>query len=277
MKHFKTFALLSAAALLLCAVPERSALKVSAADPVQYLVSYDESDGQWKYRANGISWDSAEPQEHWELPYLMNGLFKDGDIIVIEGAAPYENRLDLNLSQYRISNLTLTHKADGIMVAAGGIDEFHALDESVASISGPIKNAFLYDYARVTFNNDIDTLQIIGTGLSQLHATATCRGTVGHVIGKDSVGVYYEYYDVAAGKLVIGDGSMNTDEADYSKTPAASSPAAAPAANNAAPAENASNDYDKVPKTGEGIPASLLLLGIAALCFAGRAALSKKS
>lgn len=272
MKHLKTFALLSAAVLLLCAVPERSALKASAAEPVQYLVSYDASDGQWKYRANGISWDSAEPQEHWELYYLMNGLFKDGDIIVIEGAAPYENRLDLNLSKYRISNLTLTHNADGIMVAAGGIDEFHALDGSVASISGPVKNAFLYDYARVTFNNDIDTLQVIGARTNQLHATATCRGTVGHVIGKDSGGVYYDYYSVAAGKLVIGDGSMKTDEADYSKTPTA-----APAANPAAPAASVSNDYDKVPKTGEGIPASLLLVGIAALCFAGRAALSKKA
>lgn len=269
-----------AAALFLTILPGNNALTASAAEPTKYLVAYDASDGEWKYRAGADNWDDAEAQDHWELYYLENGVFKDGDTLIIEGSAPYEDLLKLDLSKSRIGNLTVKTEASGITVKAGSIDECHMLDNSSASITGPIKNAYVYDHASTTFLSDIETLHVIGSDV-EVHATVNCQGTVGHVIAKDDTWVRYEYYNVAKDQLKIESGGWQTDEAYYSTTPGAQTSNnqnnAAPAPSNPAPSNNnaASNEYDAVPKTGDSFPVTLLLVGIAAVCFAGRTALKR--
>ena len=276
MKHFKKIALLLMAAVFLTVLPSGNALKVSAAEPTKHLIVFDGTN--WTCYVGGSNVDDAKPAEHWETYYLQQN-FKDGDILVIQGDAPYEQRLDLDLSGHRISNLTVSQGSDGIIVKADSIDECHLLGNSTSSITGVIANAYVYDAAVATFCSDVDTLHVVGTGV-EVHATIGSQGTVNHVIAKDDAWVRYEYYSVAKGKLEIESGSWRTAEGYYSTTPSTATPntnnttnaSNAPAASNASAGSDA---YDKVPKTGENNSIALLLAGIAAVCFAGRTALKK--
>lgn len=272
MKHFKKIALLMMAAVFLTVLPAGNVLKASAAEPTKYLVIYDADDETWSYRIGGENWDnsvdSAHPQS--ELNYYLQQDFKDGDILIFEGDAPYDKRVEVDLSQYRISNLTFKQGASGIVMKAGSIDECYVLGNSNPSITGTITNAYVYDAASVNFCSDIINLNIIGTGVD-VHATVYCQGTVGHVLAKDDTWVRYEYYDIAQGRLVVENGSFWTEAAYYSTTPSAATQQKLQTPNKT----NASDAYDKVPKTGDNIPVSLILAGIAAICFAGRVALKR--
>lgn len=273
MKHLRKIAFLLLSAAFLAVLPTGSTLKVSAAQPTTHFVVYDKEDATWFCRVGGSSWDDSQPAEHWETYYLEYETFKDGDILVIQGEAPYEHRLELDLGNHRISNLTIKNNSEGIVVKAGSIDECYALGGSSSSITGTIANAYAYDDAAVTFCGDIATLNIIDSDV-EIHASVSCEGTVGHLITKDVTGVRDEYYNIAKGRLDVSEGSFDTLPEYYGTTPAAS---AAPQSAPNAPAANAPNAYDKVPKTGDNsIPVPLLLAAIAMACFAGRTALKRR-
>src|SRR5699024_6832063 len=109
------------------------------------------------------------------------------------------------------------NNASTVVVTTNGIDSCYVLGSSVAAVNGDITNAYVYDTSSVTFNNSISTLQILGS--SDINANVTVAGTVGHLIGKDNTTTYYDFYNVAAGKLVISNGTVKTEESDYSTTP----------------------------------------------------------
>lgn len=231
---------------------------VASAAGATYVLRYDEGDEDWEYQV-GSAW--SETGETRELYYLQL-IIKDGDQVVIIGSSSLP-ALNLNV---HLSNLTLTKGASAI-VTTKGIDDCYILGNSVSAVNGDIANAYVYDNGAVTFNNNITNLQILGA--KDLNAEVTVAGTVGHLVGKDDQGVYYDYYAVQKGRLWIWDGTVKTEEQYYSKTPVAVQSASQPVAG-----QTASNEYDDVPKTGDSM-VCIWLLGTAAVCLAGKYALKR--
>lgn len=272
MKKFKKFVALMAATAMMIALPTGNVLTASAAEPTTYLAYYNEQEEEWIYQVGVSAYNEEEDEE--DIDDLADEI-KSGDILVIDGSDSFEG-ISLNLGNIHLTNLTIL-KADIAIVAAGSIDECHVLDDAVASITGTIKNAYVYDDAIATFINDIAYLEVIG--VNDLQAHVTCDGTVGHLKGicEGTNIPDYEYYNIAKDELVIENGCFETKEGFYSTTPSASAPSAtpsAPAQSNTSSNTN-SGDYDAVPKTGEAIPAYIVLLCIAAICFAGKCALKR--
>ena len=279
MKKFKKFASLLAVTALVAAFPGSKMMTVSAQTPTTFCVAYDSDDNDWYYQRDSSTWNvNIERKEAFQLKDVI----QNGDIVVVEGASS-DTGLNLDISNVRLSNLTFKN-ASTVIVTTAGVDACYVLNGTVAAINGDVTKAEVYDISSVTFNNNVADLKIIGT--NDIHSYVSAGGTVGHVLAVDENRTYYEYYDVASGKLDIEDGGFHTDSAYYSETPSASSgtaqttqPAAqnpAPAAQPApAPAASSAGEYDHVPKTGEGAPVYLWFMGIAAVCFAGKLALKK--
>lgn len=279
MKKFKRIVSLLAAAAILFLMPGMNTLTVHAEEPVTYYVKYLPNDDQWRFQAGTSVWD--DKAVHREIYYMEQDI-KDGDIVIIDG-----NKAGSVLKfPVRISNLTIM-PGSYIVFHANSIDECYVLHDSTAAVNGDVTNGYVYDNAVCTFNNNVGTLQILDD--SGLHATVTVGGTVNHLNGKDNLYTYYDYYNFAAGKLVTKDGRVQTDAKDYSTTaPAADAtqnqqpapdqntqPQAQPAENTQpTPAQTSSGEYDDVPKTGDSNTV-FLLLGISALCLAGRTYLKR--
>lgn len=262
MKKLKKLVSLLTAVAICVLLPNFSALTAHAEEGVTYYVKYLDSEEAWRFQT-GSTWD--DEGYHREL-YYMNQDIKDGDLVIVDGIVSDE---PLNIPAY-LSNLTILH-GNTAVVTTKGVDHCFILNDSVAAINGDVKNAYVYDNARCTFNNNVDTLLISGT--DDLHATVTVGGTVNHLTGSDSLKTHYDYYSFPAGKLVINDGSVKTDETLFSKTAPAAQPEAPAPAEPSQP-QTPSGEYDDVPKTGES-KIIFYLLGISALCLIGRAYLKK--
>lgn len=272
MKKLKKFVSLLAIAALLVLIPSQNALTASAAEPVTYYLRF--IDGEWRQQQTAV-WD--DKAAHREL-YYMNEAIKDGDIIIVEGSSTTPITVDVKLSNLTVKN------GSSVVFHAKGYDECYILDQNTAAINGDVTNAHVYGSSKCNFNNNVSRLEIIGMGndLNNLHATVTTVGTVSHLAAIELTGeVYFEYYDFPANTFRMEDGSLRTEEKNYSKTPSAQQNAAQQnnTQQNAAqpPAQNqntSSDEYDDVPKTGES---NLIfwLIGIAAVGIAGKYALNK--
>lgn len=283
MKRLKKFVALFTLAAVCLAVPGLGKMTAKAAEPTTYVLNYSESHGEWRFKL-ASSW-SEEVQDR-ELYYLQQDI-KDGDYIVIDNDTDC-NPLNLNVS-VRLGNLTVKAAVKTPVVYAKGYDGVFVLDGTTAAVNGDVSHAYVYGGARANFNNNVDTLEMIGLSndkSNNLHAYINCAGTVNHLIAKDNrdQSTFYEAYSFASGKLVIEDGSLRTEDQYYSKTASAApaqtpAPAATeqPAQAAAAPSQNtASSEYDDVPKTGES-PVMFWLLSAAVVCLAGGYTLRKKS
>lgn len=275
MKRLKKFVALFTLAAVCLAVPGLGKMNAKAAEPATYVLNYTSSSGEWRFKP-ASSW--SEDVQDRELYYLQQDI-KDGDYIVIdnnEDCSP----LNLNVS-VRLGNLTVKNSVKTPVIYAKGYDSVFVLDGTTAAVNGDVSHAYVYGSARANFNNNVDTLEMIGTSndkSNNLHAYINCGGTVNHLIARDNrdQSTFYDAYSFASGKLVIEDGSLKTEEQYYSKTASAApaetpAPAATsqPAHTTAAPSQAAaSSDYDDVPKTGES-PVMFWLLGAAVVCLAG--------
>lgn len=267
MKKLKNIFTLLITAAVLAFMPGVNTLTASAEEPVTYYIKYLSDDNQWRFQT-GSTW--SDTVQHRELYYAYQEI-KDGDSVIIEGANPgfvFEVSV-------RLGNVTFLHGSAAV-VTAKSIDECYVLRDSVAAINGDVTNAYVYDNARCTFNNNIGTLQILNDPARNdtlLRGTVTAGGTVNHLIGKDNDKLHYELYNFAAGKLSITNGDVKTDAAYYSTSASAGT---TQTANTAQPSatQSSSDEYDDVPKTGES---SLVfwLLGVSAICFTGRYLLKK--
>lgn len=266
MKRLKKLVAMLVAVAICVLVPGANALTVSAAEPVTYHVQYIVDEGEWEFQIG--TWNNEVSGR--ELYYMYND-FKDGDIVVVDtnGAAPAEV---LNFSKH-IANLTVIDGSQVVVSAPSYGDVFMLLD-SRAAITGNVTNAYIYDNAGATFHSNVNTLTMIDTR-GELTGTVSVSGTVSHLISKTSSDyIYYQYYNVAAGKLLIDWGTLKTDPSDYSTTPtAAQTSVQAPATQNTQKAPS-SGEYDDVPKTGES-NIILWLVGVAVLCLTGKQALKK--
>lgn len=269
MKKLKKFLALTVATALCALLPNVNSLTAFAA-PNTYIIKYIDGESGWHFQPSN-TWN--DENEHRELYYMQQAI-KDGDTVIVKDGAP--ECLNLTLS-VRLGNLSLTNASNAV-ITAKGYDECHIMQGTVASVNGAVSNAYVYGNGSCTFNSNVNTMHILGD--TDIVANVSCKGTVDHLIGKDNSNTYYDFYNFAADKLLIENGSVKTEEAYFSKTapltasaPVASATVQTPAAPTQA-ANTSANDYDDVPKTGES-SAIYLLLGISLLCFTGKYALKK--
>ena len=284
MKRLKKFVALFTLAAVCLAVPGLGKMTAKAAEPTTYVLNYTASSGEWRFKL-ASSW-SEEVQDR-ELYYLQQDI-KDGDYIVIDNDNDC-NPLNLKVS-VRLGNLTVKSATKTPVVYANGYDSVYVLDGTTAAVNGDVSHAYVYGSAKANFNNNVDTLEMIGVSSDKsnnLHAYINCAGTVNHLIAKDNrdQSTFYDAYSFAAGKLVIEDGSLRTEDKYYSKTaaavatetPAATAETQQPAQSAASASQTAaSSEYDNVPKTGES-SVMFWLLGAAVVCAAGGCTIRKKS
>lgn len=262
MKKFtKTVSLLAASALLVL-LPNSNALTASAEGPETYTILYDEDEGSWCY-ANS---EDAEKDDYDDDMDDFYEKVKDGDHVGIIGDS--DGNETFKIPAYLGSLTVIDCDDSAIIVYTNGINEYHAGVGALTSVSGDIQTAYVYDDAQVTIHSNVNTLKIE----TDNDADVVCKGTVAHAICINDDEVEFDIYNVAANKLRVDDGELDTDDEYYSETP--TSVPAAPAATPAPQAPAASNDYDDVPKTGEA-NTIYLLLAAAALCFAGSRALKR--
>ncbi len=261
MKKFRKPALLLAAAATLLLAPGTGTLTASAAEGTTYYVFYSENDNGWRFFEGN---EYVETPTEREIYYLENEVLKDGDLVVVDCAnAPGNEGGAINLPKH-LSNLTVkttdASKDNAAVIHTKGIDYCYILGGAVAAVNGDVATAEVYDDARVTFNNNVSSLRVFSSG-DDIDANISVGGTVGHLYRKHQVELT-DYYDFAAGKFQMVNGSLNQiAEEYYSSTPSAQtygSPASG---------TTPKKEYDDVPKTGDN-SWYLWLFAASGLCFA---------
>ncbi len=287
MKKFKTIVSMLAIAAMLTLLPGSNMLTASAEGDT-YAVKY--VDGKWCYQKGSSYDDSILP--HREVYYLLTEDLKEGDAVVV-----YNDKSDaplLDLGSVRIGNLTIPQNNAFTMVSAGSYDLCYVLGGSTCSITGPVQNAYVYDYpspARCSFNSNVSNLEVLANTSDGLSLNLGCGGTVRHLYAHTEGKTYYDLSGFSANTLSIENGVLK-DPWRFSTTPSADDLAmqekleaanqgqsqdqaqATPPAQTPAPQNPANSDdlYDDVPKTGDSVPylhVYLWLFGTAALCFLG--------
>ena len=254
-KMTKLVSMLLVVALLVIA-PGLGTMTAKAATPLTYSIGYDTNLSEWRWQIL----PTFDTKAGSEPISKLDSYVKDGDIVVVynEGTT---NGLTFNLSA-KLSNLTVIGSAAPIVCGAATIDEFFALQGCTTAVNGTIKNAHVYDNCIVTFNNNVDFLEIISK--PGIYNLITAAGTVAHAKSTYDVNLHYEVYNVAAGKFVSEYTVLKTDPQYYSTTPTGTAAATTPAA----PSTTPSGEYDDVPKTGEAAYI-YMLCGLSLICFLG--------
>lgn len=281
-KRCKALVLTLMAAVLLVLLPPSNALTARADEPATYSLKYF-GVGGWRCQPGSTYVDGVGDGD---LDYL-NVYLKDGDSIVIYGGdTPFD---PLDLSAVKLNNLTI-HQNTTVVVNTGGVKDCYVLAGCYCAVNGDVTNAYLYDTTVCTFNNNVLDMTLYVDGNVPQGTSISCYGTIGrfyvHSLTSDiGVGVFY---DVKTNGLIVQDGKFCMPTEKYSPTPTeeytkamegADAPAAAPAPapTPAAPSTSTSSDeYDRVPKTGD-TSVSLWLFLAAAAASAGSLLLQKKA
>lgn len=254
-KLTKIVALLAAVAMFVM-IPGVGTLTASAEGAKTYSIGFVEGQG-WRFQETA---DFDPSEYHRELYYLYEGI-KDGDIVVVQGVGATEG-LGLDF-KVRLSNLTILNASAIVLAGATAIDEVYVAMGSTVAVNADVTNAYVYDNCYVTFNKNVKNLEIIAP-VDVYNSLGSSEGTIDHVKCYYDGEVFYEVYNVAAGKFRSEQTELKTDAKYYSATPGAVSAAASSASQAAAGA----GEYDDVPKTGESYTV-FFLLGAAVLCLAG--------
>lgn len=289
MKGFKKLVSLLAVAAITVLLPGANTLQASAANPTTYYVKFDTDKGEWRMQIG--EWNKE--LEGRETYYLNQGseAAKDGDILVVMDMDTVKNDDDEDdeitksasgsiTVNAHLSNLTINRT--GAVIYTGGVDECHVLGDSYAAINGDVTNAYVYDNAKCTFNNNVTNLRLIASVKNDVETSVSVAGTVAYASVSNTGGVIREYFNFVKGSFYYDFASgLMTDPSQYStngSTPAAQTQAPAQtqssAQNNTAASSGASGEYDDVPKTGENNVLFMILLAISAMSFAGCMALN---
>ncbi len=265
MKKNRLFTAVLAVAAALMLLPPT---EVSAEEPATYSVSYISDESGWYYTEGSEFKGGACGVE------FLRQRLKDGDIVVVYN--DFDGGKLLDLGSVRLSNLTIAGGATWAMVQVGSVDNLYALGGSTSSISAPVTNANIYNDAVCNLNDNVDVLTLYFER-DEPNPDVNCVGTVGAFYEKsikEAGWTYTSAYNFKKGALRVSDGTLQTDEADFSTNPSdAPAPIGAPASTKVS-AQPASNEYDDVPKTGDSFR-YLWLLCASAACFAGSAALRR--
>lgn len=261
-KKMKLFVSMLASAAMLVFLPG-SALTARAAEGNTYSLKYFGGDiNDWRY-VSGSTFEDG--MYHRELYTLTTYDLKDGDHIVVY-PSDVEPGKNLDLGSFKLGSLTV-HQGAHAVVSAGSIKDCYILSGAYASVNGDITNASLYDNTTCTFHNNVLYMALYITDTP--HSNISCSGTVGefriYTTAGESKGAYY---DIPANTMRLTDGTIQfpvwspnpseaylqakaaadgtaSNQTPANETPADSSSPSAPAA------DTASDEYDKVPKTGE--------------------------
>lgn len=265
MKQIKKLITLFAA-FVMCLVPLLGNTMTANAEeaPVTFYVKYVTDRNEWCFQTGG--WHDTHMPRNL---YYMQEEIKDGSLLVIDSTGTDQDfSLEVNVN---LSNLTIVD-GDFVFITAKGVDNFYAIGSSKSVINAPVKNAYVYDSSLVNFNNNIDYLEVISSKDELLRATVGVTGTVNHLKAYSKNYTHFEFYSFAANTLSIVEGHLKTADTNYSKTPAATTPAPAPSTPSAP-----SGEYDDVPKTADTGFNPLWLVAMAAACFVGCYALKKEN
>lgn len=272
LKQLKKLLPLSALAFMLTFLS--NALTVSANEPTTYCLMFSEEDDNWRYQVRS-QWDFDDTSTPI---YYLDGNLKNGDIVVINDGS---NTVPVTIKVH-LSNLTFTNPSGTIAMVsvAGGVDHCYVNKGAVGSVTGAVTNAYVYGDALANFNNNV-------LNLYSYEVDTPDVGVVGPTIGVTGTVSYFESHDAdgsrgyygtnfKANTFFMDEGVLETDEEDYTQdvsggpvTAAAQSASASQSTTSAASKSGTSSDeYDKVPKTGESSSALWLCLA-AAVCLSG--------
>lgn len=272
LKQLKKLLPLSALAFMLTFLS--NALTVSANEPKTYCLMFSEEDDNWRYQVRS-QWDFDDTSTPI---YYLDGNLKNGDIVVINDGS---NTVPVTIKVH-LSNLTFTNPSGTIAMVsvAGGVDHCYVNKGAVGSVTGAVTNAYVYGDALANFNNNV-------LNLYSYEVDTPDVGVVGPTIGVTGTVSYFESHDAdgsrgyygtnfKANTFFMDEGVLETDEEDYTQdvsggpvTAAAQSASASQSTTSAASKSGTSSDeYDKVPKTGESSSALWLCLA-AAVCLSG--------
>lgn len=301
-KKIKLFVSTLAAAAMLVLLPGSNAMTAKA-EGNTYSVKYIGGDiNNWRYVSGSTFEDGAN---HLGLVLLMSTDLKDGDNIVI-----YPGDVDpgkpLDLGSFKLSSLTV-HQNVQVVVSTGGVKDCYVLAGANTAINGEVTYAHLYETTICTFNNNVLDMTL-HLQTNDPHSNISCAGTVGCFRIDNSAGAPSgEYYSIPKNTMRYENGAIQfanwsaepteeylqaketANETPVTETPAASETPAAtetPTANTAngsapaAPVASApSDEYDRVPKTGDNnnLVWPVSLIGIAAVLSAGSYRLYKKA
>lgn len=273
-KRIRSLVLTLVAVALLTLLPRSNVLTVKADGPETYSVAYiADTYNEWRYQPGSV-FDA--PKGHGPLSELLQKL-KDGDsVVVYQGDDP---KKELDLGSVKLGNLTI-HQGVTAIVRTGGIKECYVLAGAYAAINGDVTTAHVYDVSNCNFNNNVLDLYLYlsrDPG-SNIH----CVGTVGYFNASyaDNGDYFAAFCDIKANQDIFKDGHFNVPDwaygsglsDEYLQAKAAEDTGTAQAPSTGA---NASDEYDKVPKTGDSSPVFWLLLASAA-CFGGSCLLRKR-
>jgi len=274
MKKIKHLVSILAAAVLLLAMPGAGTLRVSADEPVTYIIRYDSDEQDWQYRIDN---DAPETENYYRELYYLNQVIKNGDVIAFyyDGSAPSNPTLDL--SSVRLGNLTIAQSDGFCIILTGGITDCYVLGNTTCSINGDVRNAYVYDTAVCNFGNNVTELRLTSEK-DDIASTIGCSGTVGHFFASCATHTNYDLYSFQPNTFSLLNGILQTPADDYSQSASSQTPAEPAPAPTAAPQQpqtsqpsaGSSGEYDSVPKTGEnGFGIVQLLLCISAVCMTG--------
>lgn len=290
-KKIKLFVSMLAAAAMLVLLPGSNALTANAAEGNTYSLKYLGGDiNDWRY-VSGSTFEDG--MYHGSLYTLKTQHLKDGDNIVVYGGdvAPGKH---LDLGDVKLNSLTV-HQYTTAVIFTGGIKDCYVLAGAYTAINGDVTNATLYDNTTCTFNNNV--LDMILYISDKPYSNISCAGTVGYFrIITNTDEPYGGFYDIPKNTMKLVDGTIQYGV--WSSTPSDEYLQAKAAADGAAAAETAPNtssgssttpstpaagtssdEYDRVPKTGDSNNVIWLvsLVGAAAILFAGSYGLYKKA
>lgn len=292
-KKIKLFVSMLAAAALLVLLPGSNALTANAAEGNTYSIQFfGGAINDWCY-VTGSTFD--EKQLYSTIGGLKSRDLKDGDHIVVYDSG-YEPTKHLDLSGFNLGSLTIHKNATAVFIA-DSIKDCYVLAGAYAAINGDVTNATLYDNTTCTFNNNV--LDMVLYIADKPNSNISCGGTVGHFrILYNTGGSRNEFYDIPQNTMKLVDGTIQyavwsptpsdaylqaRAEADGTATTdgtAAAETAPNTSSGSSTPAAGTSSDeYDRVPKTGESNNVIWLvsLVGAAAVLFAGSYGLYKKA
>lgn len=268
----KKFLAMAASAAMLAFLPEAGALTVSAAESVTYYLMYEDApndQGDWWYQL-GSEWD--ENAEHKQLYYMTEQL-KDGDAVIIGNAAPTQLVLNVHLNNLTIKNTT---GSLAMVSVTGGIDYCYFLDNTYGSVTGNVFNGYVYGASTANFCSNVTNLYAYNNK-PDANPNIGVSGTVAYFYSENVNRNHAPYgINFAANTFSLEDGQLKTDSSNYTHD-ISGGPATAPSQPAPKPSSSsASNEYDKVPKTGESSPVVWLSL-VAVSCLSASLLLRKSA
>lgn len=275
-KQIKTLVFTLVAVALMTLLPRNNVLTVKADGPETYSVAYIAGTyNAWRYQPGSV-FDASKG--HGTLGELLLKM-KEGDSVVVYQVDAAPSGATLDLGSVKLGSLTL-YQGTTAVVRTGGVKDCYVLAGANAAINGDVTTAYIYDAANSNFNNNVLDmyLYLSRTPGSNIH----CVGTVGYFNASyaDNGEYFAAFYDIKANQDVYKDGHFNVPDWAYSSGPSdeylqAKTSTGAETAQAPSAGQNTSDEYDKVPKTGDNSPVLWLLLASAA-CFGGSCLLSRK-